>query len=277
MIPFPRQSAFHIGPEVRRTSPDRRGEWAGIHFSSRLFKNSVRNLQPHSKTEDVNCDEFNNVSVINDSTFQSVYWLQSCLFFRIPENTCAFFCQCGAEIIYPWLDMRLAGGSGCSPVLYFWHFFVFVFASGMVALDQRGHVAAGTSTNGQTHKVPGCVLTVCRCQRKKNQNIFMSCVKLHTRGVSEFEGKFKNVFWKWCNRRKKKIVFDICWLFRLNMQRQFSNPGRVLVTQSRRWLSDCRSRSLRRQRGWWRGRNWRRRRHDALPAQVLHWSEAQLI
>lgn len=28
---------------------------------------------------------------------------------------------------------------------------------GMVALDQRGHEAAGTSTNGQTHKVPGRV------------------------------------------------------------------------------------------------------------------------
>ena len=27
----------------------------------------------------------------------------------------------------------------------------------MIALDKNGHVAAGTSTNGLTHKVPGCV------------------------------------------------------------------------------------------------------------------------
>lgn len=33
----------------------------------------------------------------------------------------------------------------------------FVFAPGMIALDQDGHVAAGTSTNGLTHKVPGYV------------------------------------------------------------------------------------------------------------------------
>lgn len=29
------------------------------------------------------------------------------------------------------------------------------FAIGMIAIDQHGHVAAGTSTNGMTHKVPG--------------------------------------------------------------------------------------------------------------------------
>lgn len=28
----------------------------------------------------------------------------------------------------------------------------------MIVLDQDGHVAAGTSTNGLTHKVPGCVI-----------------------------------------------------------------------------------------------------------------------
>lgn len=33
----------------------------------------------------------------------------------------------------------------------------FLFAPGMIALDQDGHVAAGTSTNGLTHKVPGYV------------------------------------------------------------------------------------------------------------------------
>ena len=35
--------------------------------------------------------------------------------------------------------------------------FFFFYAPGMVALDQDGHVAAGTSTNGLTHKVPGYV------------------------------------------------------------------------------------------------------------------------
>lgn len=32
-----------------------------------------------------------------------------------------------------------------------------IFAPGMIALDRGGHMAAGTSTNGQTHKVPGYV------------------------------------------------------------------------------------------------------------------------
>lgn len=31
------------------------------------------------------------------------------------------------------------------------------FAPGMIALDRDGHAAAGTSTNGLTHKVPGYV------------------------------------------------------------------------------------------------------------------------
>lgn len=34
--------------------------------------------------------------------------------------------------------------------------YVFFFSpTGMIAIDQDGHVAAGTSTNGLTHKVPG--------------------------------------------------------------------------------------------------------------------------
>lgn len=33
----------------------------------------------------------------------------------------------------------------------------FVFPPGMIAIDQAGHVAAGTSTNGLSHKVPGYV------------------------------------------------------------------------------------------------------------------------
>lgn len=35
--------------------------------------------------------------------------------------------------------------------------FVFFFAPGMIAMDTDGHMAAGTSTNGLSHKVPGCV------------------------------------------------------------------------------------------------------------------------
>lgn len=33
----------------------------------------------------------------------------------------------------------------------------FVLSPGMIALNKDGHVAAGTSTNGLTHKVPGYV------------------------------------------------------------------------------------------------------------------------
>lgn len=32
-----------------------------------------------------------------------------------------------------------------------------VFEPGVIAVDQDGHVAAGTSTNGLNHKVPGYV------------------------------------------------------------------------------------------------------------------------
>lgn len=45
---------------------------------------------------------------------------------------------------------------------YTWSLFNFLyllcFAPGMIALDKTGHVAAGTSTNGLTHKVPGYVV-----------------------------------------------------------------------------------------------------------------------
>ncbi len=36
-------------------------------------------------------------------------------------------------------------------------FHLLSFPLGMIVLDQDGHVAAGTSTNGLTHKVPGYV------------------------------------------------------------------------------------------------------------------------
>lgn len=43
----------------------------------------------------------------------------------------------------------------------------------MIALDQGGHVAAGTSTNGLTHKVPGYVDF--EMAKKKNTKIENVC------------------------------------------------------------------------------------------------------
>lgn len=48
--------------------------------------------------------------------------------------------------------------SKCNPLSYKCYFnstSLFFSPTGMIAIDQGGHVAAGTSTNGLTHKVPG--------------------------------------------------------------------------------------------------------------------------
>lgn len=53
----------------------------------------------------------------------------------------------------------------------------FVFAPGMIALDRDGHVAAGTSTNGMTHKVPGYVDYI---ESKVCKNVFFSWLSGNT-------------------------------------------------------------------------------------------------
>lgn len=47
----------------------------------------------------------------------------------------------------------------------------------MIAIDQGGHVAAGTSTNGLTHKVPGYA-ELHKKHKKREYSVSVSLIKL---------------------------------------------------------------------------------------------------
>lgn len=111
---------------------------------------------------------------------------------------------------------------------------LFFSPTGMIAIDQDGHVAAGTSTNGLTHKVPGY--------------------------AEQARGTKTRIY---CICQFNKIVLGLKSM--QHNSHRFSN----VCLQSCRRLSHHRGRGVCRQHSWWRCCDRRWRRDDALSPEVL--------